>query len=124
MKIRMEEIKNKGNDRTAKEEDQYTSLQILNEMMARGFSFLPVDLYKSAAAKYLPEDGKLRLPFAALKGLGGNAASALEEAGKQGEYLSADEISTRSGVSKAVVDLLRTAGALDGLPESSQMTFF
>ena len=124
VKIRMEEIKNKGNDRTAKEEDQYTSLQILNEMMARGFSFLPVDLYKSAAAKYLPEDGKLRLPFAALKGLGGNAASALEEAGKQGEYLSADEISTRSGVSKAVVDLLRTAGALDGLPESSQMTFF
>ena len=53
-----------------------------------------------------------------------DAASALEEAGKQGEYLSADEISTRSGVSKAVVDLLRTAGALDGLPESSQMTFF
>ncbi len=124
VKLKMEEMKNKGNERTTKEEDQYTILQILNEMMARGLSFLPVDLYKSAASRYLPEDGKLRLPFAALKGLGENAAKALEEAGKQGEYLSADEISARSGTSKTVVDLLRGAGALQGLPETSQMTFF
>lgn len=124
VKIKMEEMKNKGNERTTKEEDQYTILQILNEMMARGYSFLPVDLYKSSAAKYLPENGKLRLPFAALKGLGENAARALEDAGKQGEYLSADEISIRSGTSKTVVDLLRATGALNGLPETSQMTFF
>ena len=66
----------------------------------------------------------MRLPFTALKGLGEAAARGLEEAGAQGEYLSMDEVSVRSGASKAIIELLRGAGALKGLPESSQMTLF
>ncbi len=124
VRSKMDELKAKGNERTTKEEDQYTTLQVVNEMMARGLSFLPVDLYKSSATKYKPEDGKLRLPFTALKGLGEAAARGLEEAGAQGEYLSMDEVSVRSGASKAIIELLRGAGALKGLPESSQMTLF
>ena len=83
-----------------------------------------MDLYKSHATKYCCEDGKIRLPFTALKGLGENAARNIMEAAAEGEFLSADEVVSRAKVSKSVVDLLRQAGALGNLPESSQMSFF
>ena len=124
VKRKMDELKSRGNDRTAKEEEQYTTLQVVNEMLARGLSFLPVDLYISDAVRYVVEDGKIRLPFNALKGLGEAAANSLSQAGKQGEYISVDDLSARAGVSKAVIEILREAGALRGLPESSQMTLF
>ena len=113
----------KGNERTAKEEEQYSSLQIVNEMLARGLSFLPVDLFRSHATQYQGEDGKIR-PFNALKGLGVSAAQSLQEAAAEGPYISKDEVQTRAGVSKAVIEILDQSGALDGLPDSSQMTFF
>ena len=49
----MEEIKNKGNDKTAKEEGTYVVLQIVIEMLARGIEFLPVDIYKSDWRVYI-----------------------------------------------------------------------
>lgn len=106
------------------EEDQLTMLQIANEMLARGYEFLPVDLYRSTATTYVPEDGKLRLPFISLKGLGINAAKQLEEAGKQGKYLSVDDVNARSGAGSGVMDILKQSGVLTGLPESRQMSFF
>ncbi len=106
------------------EEDQLTMLELANEMLARGVEVLPVDLYKSSATKYIPEDGKLRLPFVSLKGLGANAAKPLEEAGKQGEYLSVDDVGTRAGIGSGVMDILRQNGVLKNLPESRQVSFF
>ena len=120
----MDGLRIKGNERTAKEEEQYSSLQIVNEMLARGFSFLPVDLFRSHATKYQVEEGKIRLPFNALKGLGVSAAQSLQEAAAGGPYISKDEVQIRAGVSKAVIEILGQSGALDGLPDSSQMTFF
>ena len=73
---------------------------------------------------YLIEEGKIRLPFPSLKGLGVAAAQGLAEAGKEGPYLSVDEISTRSGATKAVIETLREAGSLEGLQEHSQMSLF
>ena len=71
------------------------------------------------------EDGKVRLPFAALKGLGESAALALENVTIHGEeYLSVEELQQAAGVSSAVVDRLRQVGALGDLPESSQVSFF
>lgn len=117
-------LKLKGNERSVKEEDQYQTLLITNEMLARGYQFLPVDLYRSDAVRYLLEDGRIRLPFTALKGLGEAAARQLQEAGKEGAYISVDDISARAGVSKAVIETLREIGALASLPESSQITLF
>ena len=124
VKMKMDGLRIKGNERTAKEEEQYSSLQIVNEMLARGFSFLPVDLFRSHATKYQVEEGKIRLPFNALKGLGVSAAQSLQEAAAGGPYISKDEVQIRAGVSKAVIEILGQSGALDGLPDSSQMTFF
>lgn len=123
VKQRIKEM-NAMDDMNKGEEDQLTMLQIANEMLARGYEFLPVDLYRSTATTYVPEDGKLRLPFVSLKGLGINAAKQLEEAGKKGEYLSVDDVNGRSGAGSGVMDILKQNGVLKGLPESRQMNFF
>ena len=124
VKRKMDDLKSKGLERTAKEDEQLATLQIVNEMLARGLSFLPVDLFKSHATKYQVEDGKIRLPFNSLKGLGEAAAQSLQKASEQGPYISKDEIGTRAGVSKSVIETLTAFHVLDGLPDSSQMTFF
>ena len=101
------------------------SLQLVNEMLARGFEFLPIELGKSRGSKYIVEDGKVRLPFCALKGLGGAAADALEKATIHGEeYISVEELQQASGVGSSILDRLRQVGALGDLPESSQVSFF
>ncbi len=122
---KMYELKAKGNERTKKESDQYNTLQIVNEILSRKIEFLPVDLYRSHATKYTIEDGKIRLPFTSLKGLGEAAAISLEQAGKEDEeYISVDDVATRAGVSKSVIEILRSANVFANLPDTSQMTFF
>ena len=126
VKGRMKEIEIKGRDASATEKSEYTGLQVVLEMLARGIEFLPIDLYKSQATVYAIEDGKIRLAFSSIKGLGVSAAQALEAAKDdgQGPYLSQEDLGTRAGVSSAVVTALRELGALDGLPESSQISLF
>ena len=70
------------------------------------------------------EDGKIRLPFAALKGVGEAAAWSLYNAGQEGEYISVDEVQSRSGVSKSIMELLDHVGTFQGMPKTSQTTFF
>ena len=112
-------------DKKAKDEDILASLQIVNEILQRGFAFLPVRIGQSRAKVYVVEDGKIRLPFLALKGLGESVAAALEEATNNGQqYLSADELQTATGASSSVMDLLSDIGALGDLPKSNQVSFF
>ncbi len=126
VKKKMEEIKLKGNDKTAKDESTYVVLQIVIEMLARGIEFLPVDIYKSDARIYQIEDGKIRLPFGAVDGIGENAAVALANARNDGggEFLSYDDLMARAGVGKSVCEALKNAGALGDMPESNQISLF
>ena len=112
-------------ERTAKDDDALVSLQLVNEMLQRGCEFLPIELGKSLGSKYVVEDDKVRLPFSALKGLGGAAADALERVTIHGEeYISVEELQQASGVGSSILDRLRQVGALGDLPESSQVSFF
>lgn len=120
----MDDIRNRGKEASAKEQSQAETLHVIYESMARGIEYLPVDLYKSHTYKFLMEDGKIRLPFSAVKGLGGAAAQGLMDAREGGPYISCDDLQQRSGISKAVVESLRQLGALGSLPATSQMTFF
>lgn len=122
---KMSEINMKGKEATAKDNASYATLQIVNEMLARGIEVLPVDLYKSDAIRYLVEDGKIRLPFGSIAGVGEAAATSLAQARESGgPYISIDDVQARSKVSKAVIESLQACGALSGLPQSSQMTLF
>ena len=109
---------------SAKELALADSLHIIYEAMQRGVEFLPVDIYRSHSYKFVPEDGKIRLPFSAVKGLGGAAAESLMAARDDGEFLSRDDLQARSGISKTVMESLGTLGALGALPSSSQMNLF
>ena len=97
---------------------------MVNECLARGIRFLPVLLNKSDAFAFLPEDGKIRLPFSSLPGVGETAAQKITEAAKEGNILSIQELQQRSGVSKSVIELLEQHGAFQGLSKTNQITFF
>ena len=112
-------------EKNAKDEDILVSLQLENEMLQRGYQFLPIQLGKSHATKYVVEDGKVRLPFNSLRGVGDTAAQALEDATLHGqEYLSIDELQTACGVSGSVMETLRSVGALGNLPATNQVDLF
>ena len=123
---KMNNIKQKQSvhEATAKDEAEFQTLQIVNEMMARKIEFLPVDIYKSEAKMFKVEDGKIRLPFSSLPGVGSAAADSLAETGKHTEYLSIEDMQIKTKVTKAVIETLKDVGVLKDLPESSQMSLF
>lgn len=121
---KMQLIKNKGKEASMKEQAELPMLQIINEMLARGIEVLPIDIYKSKAKRFVIEDGKIRLPFCVLSGVGMAAAESLEECGEKEKYLSVEEMLRITKVSKSVIEALRAVGAFKDLPESSQMSLF
>lgn len=121
---KIRDIINKGNMATAKEKSDLATLQIINEMLARGISCLPINIYKSEAKKFVIEDDGLRLPFSSLPGVGEAAAESLAETGHRGDFLSIEDIQVKSKVSKTVIEMLKEEGAFGDLPESNQMSLF
>ena len=117
-------IKAKGKEATKKELDVYNNTLIFNEMMARGIEVLPIDLKKSHAMKYIPEDGKMRLPFGALSGVGEKAAYSIYEAAQKGNFVSREDFQIESGVSKTIIQNLWDLGAMNDLPDTNQISMF
>ena len=112
-------------DATNKDEDLLTTLEVAYEYYLRGFEFLPIDLYKSHATKFLVEDGKLRPPFVSISGLGESAAWDLMESRDGKDFLSIEEVANAcSKVSKTHIQMLKEAGAFGSLPETSQVSLF
>ena len=124
IKAVMEEIRKKGTEATQKEKETVDTFQMVTEMYARGFKFLPVDLFKSEAFAFKPEDGKIRMPFTALGGLGEKAAMKIVEVRDSENLLSIEELQMKAGLSKSVIDLLRKNGAFGSLTETNQLSFF
>ncbi|MHC1694571.1 MAG: hypothetical protein AB9835_04700 [Eubacteriales bacterium] len=117
--------KNAGDKTTAKDEDTLNALMLVDEMLSRGYKFLPVDLYKSAASAFLPENGMVRLPFSSLSGVGDSAALNIVKARpRSGEFFSIEELRISAGLNKSVLETLRQNGILDGLTETDQLSLF
>ena len=116
------DIDKRGNEAQPKEQQSLPVLQLINEAMARGIRFLPVDLTHSSDREYLPESGGIRMPFSALAGVGDNAAANIVAAREEEPFFSVEDLQTRAKLTKAVVDILRQCRVLDGLDETDQMT--
>ncbi|MCR5355149.1 MAG: PolC-type DNA polymerase III [Lachnospiraceae bacterium] len=109
---------------SAKEEGSLRDMKIVQEMYARGFEFMPMDLYKSDARYFKIVDGKLLPPFNSIDGMGDSAAETLAIAASQGKFLSKDDLKDRGKVSKTTIDLMSKLGILDGMSESNQLSLF
>ena len=96
----------------------------MQEMYARGFDFMPIDLYKAKAKDFLIIDGKLMPSLASIDGMGEKAAEAVEIASQDGPYLSLDDFRQRTKVSKTVIDLMADLGLFGDLPESNQLSLY
>ncbi len=117
-------IEAKGNEMSDKEKNVITIMEVCNEMYSRGLKFLNVDLYKSHATRFIPTPEGLIPPLNALPNLGTNAANAITKAREDGEFWSIDDLQQRSKSTKTVIEVLRNAGVLKGMRESSQVSFF
>ncbi|MBQ6789414.1 MAG: PolC-type DNA polymerase III [Clostridia bacterium] len=120
----IKEYSKPGVSLSQKEADTLNALDLVNECYQRGYSFLPVDYFKSTAHSYVPEDGKIRLPFDSLPGVGSSAAESIVEARESGEVFSIDDLKRLSGMSKSVQEILERNGALAGLSRTNQLSLF
>ena len=120
----IKEIEDKGVEATAKENETCQTLYLVREAMARGVKFMNVDLKKSDSTAFLPENGKIRMPFNSLPGLGDKAADKIIAARDEFDIYSVEDLREHTGISKAVVELLRRNHVLDGLSETNQFTMF
>ena len=120
----IKEIEDKGNDASQKEHDTCQTLYLVREALARGVKFLNVDLKKSDATAFLPENGRIRMPFNSLPGLGETAAEKIIEARDNYDIFSVEELRQHTGISKTVVEILRRNHVLDGLSETNQFSLF
>ena len=122
----MKEYKRRAelNQLSKKDQDTLKDMKNVLEMYARGFDFLPIDIYKSKASKFQIVGDKLLPPFNTIDGMGDKAAEAMEIAAKDGPYLSKDDFRQRTKVSKTLVDLMADMGLLGDLPETNQLSLF
>lgn len=120
----IKDIEKRGKEASPKEHASIPALQLASECLARRIRFLPVDLVKSDSRAFLPENGAIRMPFSSLGGVGDNAAESIVRARNEEPFFSVEDLQTRAGLNKSVIETLRHAGVLDGINETDQLTFF
>ena len=106
------------------EQDTLRDMRIVQEMYARGFEFMPIDIYRAKARNFQIIDGKLMPSLSSIDGLGEKAADAIVFAAEDGKFLSKEDFINRTKVTKTVCDLMAELGILTGLPESNQLSLF
>ena len=124
VKNKMKEIDLLGNNATQKDKTMYPVLELVLEMYERGIEFLPIDLYKSHSTKFLVEEDGIRPPLNSIAGLGTVAAQGIEQARKEGKFMSIDDLKVRAKVGNSVTDLLKKLGCLEGMSQSNQISLF
>ncbi len=120
----MADYKRRSDTLSKKEQDTNKDMKIVQEMYARGFEFVPIDLFSAQSRLFQIVDGKLMPSLSSIDGLGEKAADAIVEAAKDGPFLSKDDFRQRTKASKTIIDLMSTLGILGNLPESNQISLF
>ena len=120
----IQDYKKRSDSLSKKEQDVMKDMKIVQEMYARGFEFTPIDIYRAKAKMFQIVDGKLMPSLASIEGMGDKAAETVEEASKDGPYLSLDDFRQRTKVSKTVIDLMADLGLFGNLPQSNQISLF
>ena len=120
----MHEYEKRKDELSKKEQDTYKDMRLVQEMYARGFEFLPLDIYKSEPHHFQIVDGQLLPALNTIDGLGDNAAVAIAEAAKDGIFLSKDDFRERTKVSKTTIELMSDLGLFGDMPESNQLSLF
>ena len=110
-------------DQTAKDADGIKDMRIVQEMYARGFEFMPIDIYRADDKYFQVIDGKIMPSLASIDGMGEKAAAQLKAAAKDGVFLSQEELRDRAKLSKTVVEKMAELGILGDMPEQGQLTF-
>lgn len=121
---KIKELEDMGNNKTAKEKNLLTVLEVALEMYCRGFKFEKVDLYKSDSDKFLLGDNGIIPPLKSLQGVGENAARSIAIERENGQFLSIEDLTSRCKVTKTVIEALKNHGCLGDMPESNQLTLF
>ncbi len=120
----MADYKRRSDELSKKEQDSYKDMKIVQEMYARGFDFVPIDIFSAQSRLFQIVEGKLMPSLSSIEGLGEKAADAIVEATKDGPFLSKDDFRQRTKASKTIVDLMSSLGLLGNLPESNQISLF
>lgn len=120
----LRDYKNRSDSLSKKDQDTLKDMRIVQEMYARGYEFLPLDIYRAKATKFQIIDGKLMPPLSSIEGMGDKAAEAVEMAAEDGPYLSRDDFRQRTKVSKTVIDFMADLGMFGDLPETNQLSLF
>ncbi len=110
-----------------KEKSLVDTLEVCEELYARGYRIANVDLYKSKATRFSvePEDPHTIIPpFNVVDGLGDNVARSIEEARGEAGFLSKEDILRRTQLSGTLLKKLEQMGCLEGLSERNQMSLF
>ena len=121
---KLAEIRKKGDEASKKEQDTLKDMRIVQEMYARGFDFVPIDLYKAKAHRFQIIGDKLMPALDTIEGLGDKAAEAVVDAAAKGKFLSKDDFRDRTKVSKTVIDLMDDLNLFGDIPQSNQMSLF
>ena len=121
---RMNQVEKLGKEAGQKAQAELPVMELALEMYCRGFEFSGVDIAKSDAVKFRVEDNKVLIPFAALSGVGENAAKALYDEVQNGEFKSVDDMKKRAGLNKTAIAALEAAGVLRSLPKTNQLSLF
>ena len=120
----MADYKKRSDSLSPKEQGSLKDMKLVQEMYARGYDFLPIDIFKAHSRNFQIMEGKIMPSLSSIDGLGEKAADAIVEAAKDGPFLSKDDFRQRTKVSKTVIELMSSLNLFGDIPESNQMSLF
>ncbi|MCR5251330.1 MAG: PolC-type DNA polymerase III [Lachnospiraceae bacterium] len=122
----MADVKSRLDNKTAspKEKELYDDMRIVQELYARGFEFMPIDLYRAKAKSFQIVDGKIMPSFTSIAGLGDKNAELIEDAAARGEFLSKEDFMQRTKTSETIMKTMDRLGILGNLTSSNQISLF